>query len=370
MIPLSKPVIPEDAIAMWLRVARESRHSRSVIAERCEELLSSIANCRYSYLTSSCTTALHALMHGLEIGEGDAVFVTSYSWQATANVIELVGATPIFVDIDELTFNINPMQLELAINQIKTETELRPSLILVVHAFGGISDMNAIEAISRAHDIPIVEDAACALGASLAGRPAGSFGVAGAFSFHPRKIVSTGEGGAFVTNSESVYARATSFSDHGRVGPGTPDFDRAGSNFRFSELSAAILLPQLEHLSALAAGRRTLARRYLTGLTGLPGVSPIDTNEAHSWQSFVYTLPEESNRERLIDSGKSAGIEFGTGTIAMPFTKFFREKYSIDPERYPALSRVHKRAISLPVYDGLTPSDQDKVIQFLGDFLR
>jgi dTDP-4-amino-4,6-dideoxygalactose transaminase len=341
-----------------------------VIAGRCEELLSAITKRPYSYLTNSCTTALHALLHGLGIGEGDAVFVTSYSWQATANVIELVGATPVFVDIDALSFNINPSQLELAIRRIEMEASLRPALILVVHAFGRICEMREINAISQTHGIPIVEDAACALGASVAGTPAGSFGVAAAFSFHPRKIVSTGEGGAFVTSSEMVHAKATSFSDHGRTRPGSADFDKAGSNYRFSEFSAAMLLPQLEKLDTLVANRRTLARRYIQDLKGLPGFCPIDTNEANCWQSFVYLLPEDSNRSLLIEAGKCVGIEIGTGTVAIPYTSYFQKKYSIDSTQFPALSGVHKRAISLPIYDGLSSSNQEKVIQFLRDFLQ
>lgn len=370
MIPLSRPVIPEDSIELWLRVARSSQHSRSVLAKQCETLLSAIANRPHSYLTSSCTTALHALLHGLGVGKGDAVFVSSYSWQATANVIELVGATPVFVDIDDLSFNVNPLQLELEIRRVKAETSLRPALILVVHAFGGICEMKEVDAISQTHGIPVVEDAACALGASLAGSPAGSFGVAAAFSFHPRKIVSTGEGGAFVTSSETIHAKATSFCDHGRKNPGGADFDRAGSNYRFSEFSAAMLLPQLEKLDGLVANRRTIARRYIRELDGLAGISPTDTDEAHSWQSFVYLLPENINRGLLVESGKSDGIEFGTGTIAMPFTTYFREKYSIDPAQFPALSRVHTQAISLPIYDGLSLSDQEKVTQFLWDYLQ
>lgn len=370
MIPLSRPNFPEASIALWLATARSPQHTRSTIAESCEVLLGNISQRSHTYLTSSCTTALHALLHGLRIGEGDAVFVSSYSWQATANVVELTGAVPIFIDIDESTFNMCPERLDGEIRRIKDEGKLRPAMALVVHAFGCIADMQEIMNVCRTHEIPVVEDAACALGATRYGKPAGSFGVAAAFSFHPRKIINTGEGGAFVSSSKELHETAVSFSDHGRSPHDKSDFMMAGSNYRISELSAALLLPQLRILGGLVEERRLLARRYLELLDGVPGVTPRDMLHAHSWQSFVYLLPEGIQRQRLIMEARAVGIELGTGTIAMPFTSYFRRRYLNANTHFPSLSRLHQRTLSLPMYNGLSLESQTQVAKFLTEYLR
>lgn len=370
MIPLSRPSFPEASIALWLETARSPQHTRSTIAESCEVLLGNITKRSLTYLTSSCTTALHALLHGLRIGEGDAVFVSSYSWQATANVIELTGAVPVFIDVDESTFNMCPERLNDEIRRIEGEGQLRPALALVVHAFGCIADMQEIMSVCRTYGIPVVEDAACALGATRYGKPAGSFGVAAAFSFHPRKIINTGEGGAFVSSSKELHEVAVSFCDHGRSPIDKSDFMMAGSNYRISELSAALLLPQLRILEGLVEERQLLARRYLELLDGVPGVTPKDMLHSHSWQSFVYLLPEGTQRERLILDAREFGIELGTGTVAMPFTSYFRRRHFIEESRFPSLTRLHQRTLSLPMYNGLDPESQMRVANFLAEYLR
>lgn len=370
MIPLSKPGFPEDSITLWLQTARSAQHTRSIIAEQCETLLAEISQRSHAYLTNSCTTALHALLRGLNIGEGDAVFVSSYSWQATANVIELVGAVPVFVDIDKSSFNMCPNRLEEEILRIERDGSLRPALVVVVHAFGCIANMYDILQVCQCRAIPVVEDAACALGATREGKPAGSFGIAAAFSFHPRKIVNTGEGGAFVSSSKELYELAASYCDHGRATNDKSDFMIAGTNYRLSELAAALLLPQLKILTTLVQERRTLARRYLELLDGLPGVSPTDTGDAHSWQSFVFLIPEGIHRSQLIAKARATGIELGTGTVAMPFTRYFRSRYSTVDSQYPTLSMVHQRALSLPLYSGLSFESQSQVASFLMGHLR
>jgi len=309
---------------------------------------------------ANCTAALHLTLLGLGVGSGDRVAVTSYSWPATANVIVLCGASPVFVDIDPSTFNMDPDVLshELRSGHVKA--------ILPVHTFGGMADMSRITRVAAEYGVPVVEDAACALGAALSGRQAGTWGVAGCFSFHPRKAITTGEGGMVATNDDALANACRALRNHG-LDPESPspDFIMPGFNLRLTEFQAALGLVQMRKLSTLIASRQCQARIYDNLLAGSDVTRPESlANATHVYQSYVILLPPEvaSRRAGIIAHLKSRGIEATIGTYHMPMTSYFRRRFDYRPGRFPVTDDISARALSLPLYWGLSPEQQQQVV--------
>ena len=271
MIRLVVPSIEEDD----LQAVREALASRRLVqGERVAEFERTVANyvgCKHAVAVTNCTAALHLSLLALGVGPGDIVIVTAYSWIATANVIELCGARPIFVDIDRDTFNLDPNCLEDALVKLMkaNETGRQVKAILPVHAFGLMADMPQISELAQRFDLPIVEDAACALGASCKGKKAGSWGIMGCFSFHPRKAITTGEGGMITTDDSRLADRLRALRNHGQdPGAPSPDFIMPGFNCRMTEFQAALGLNQMAKLDRILTARRQLASSYNSLLVG------------------------------------------------------------------------------------------------------
>jgi len=251
MIRLTIPSIEEDD----LQVAREALASGFLVqGARVAEFEKSIAlyvGVKHVVAVSSCTAALHLSLLALDVRAGDLVLVTTYSWPATANVIELCGAQPVFVDIQPDTFNMDPGLLAGTLGKLMAtaETARRVKAILPVHTFGQMSDITAIIEVAGKYGIPVIEDAACALGAKWEGRNAGSWGVMGCFSFHPRKAITTGEGGAITTNDDGLARKLRALRNHG-LDPeaSSSDFIMPGFNYRMTEFQAAFGTSQMKKL--------------------------------------------------------------------------------------------------------------------------
>jgi dTDP-4-amino-4,6-dideoxygalactose transaminase len=295
------------------------------------------------------------------------VAVTSYSWQATANTIELCGARPVFVDVDESTYNMSPESLDDAIAALRRAdrgSDLKA--IMPVHAFGFIADMSEISAIAAELDVPVVEDAACALGAELEGAPAGSLGDIGCFSFHPRKVITTGEGGAIATERSDLASFARAFRNHGQsADPGTRDFVMAGSNFRLTEIQAALGRSQLARLDAILARRREQVSRYAELLQGSSVAIPTQDPKRTSAQAFVVVLPESVDRSRVMAGLSDGGIATSIGTIAMPFTRHFSHQPPVVETSLAVTRRLDHSALALPLFDAMTGEEQERVIESL-----
>jgi dTDP-4-amino-4,6-dideoxygalactose transaminase len=329
----------------------------------------------FAVAVSNCTAALHLSLLALDVQAGDLVIVTAYSWVATANVIELCGAHPVFVDIRPDTFNMDPSVLESVLERLmgNRETARRVKAILPVHAFGLMANMGEIMDLADRYRIPVVEDAACALGASLDERPAGSWGKLGCFSFHPRKAVTTGEGGMIVGNDGELIRRLRLLRNHGQdPNSQSPDFIMPGLNCRLTEFQAALGITQMKKLEALVLSRKRLAQRYeeLLGETRLslplvpPGHSPV-------FQSYVVLLPDEDSgfRNDLIARLRERGVETTIGTWNMPMTAFFRTRYGFMQGDFPVADRVFARSLTLPMYPHMTRSDQETVAEELKKIL-
>ena len=302
------------------------------------------------------TAALHLALLALDVGPGDTVAVATYSWPATANVIALVGARPLFIDIDPATWAMDPAALEHTLARAGAVKAVMP-----VHAFGSMAPMAAIGAIAARHGAAVVEDAACAIGATLAGRAAGAWGTLGCFSFHPRKTVTTGEGGMVTTADAALARRLRVLRNHGQAPDlSPPEFVAPGFNLRLTEFQAALGTSQLAKLDRLLAHRRTVAAWYDEALRGL-GLTVQEAIEpgSHSWQAYVLLLPAElaPRRAALIARLSALGVEAQIGTHHQPLTRWFRERGEHHPGEFPVTDAVAARALSLPMHASLTRDD-------------
>lgn len=307
------------------------------------------------------TAALHLALMALDVGPGDTVAVATYSWPATANVIALVGATPLFVDIDPVTFAMDPARLDRALAGTPGVKAVLP-----VHAFGAMAPMPALLEVAARHDVPVVEDAACAIGAVLGGRSAGTWGRIGCFSFHPRKTVTTGEGGMIVTADAAIARRLRILRNHGQDPDApSPDFVAPGFNLRLTEFQAALGGTQLAKLDRLLQRRREVAGWYAEALadTGLV-VQGSPTPEAHSWQAFVTLLPAPlaPRRAELITTLRARGVEAQIGTYHQPLIRWARESGGHRAGGFPVTDDVAARALALPMHASITHEDVSFVV--------
>jgi dTDP-4-amino-4,6-dideoxygalactose transaminase len=324
---------------------------------------------------SSCTTALHLALVALGVGQGDEVITVSHSFIATANAIRYCGATPVFVDIELETLNIDPTLIERAISP-------RSKVILAVHQLGMPCDIGAILAIARPRGIPVIEDAACAIGSEIRidggweriGRPRADVAC---FSFHPRKLLSTGDGGMITTNDSALDGQFRLLRQHGMSGPDSvrhaanavifEEYPVFGYNMRRTDIQAAIGREQLQRLPAIVARRRELAARYRERLTSVGAVvAPVEPEWARTnWQTFHVRLRGDVDQravmQRMLDEGvatrrgvmnahRERAYPTGTWSAAGPLT---------------CSETAQDRCIMLPLYHDMTDADQDRVVEAL-----
>ena len=326
---------------------------------------------KHALATTSCTTGLHLILAAMEIGEGDEVIVPAFTWVATANVVLYCGATPVFVDVDRKTNNIDPAELERKLSP-------RTRAVIVVHLFGLCADMDAIRAVIP-NDIRIIEDAACAAGASYKGTSAGALGDAAAFSFHPRKSITTGEGGMVTTNDDQLSEIANMLRNHGASlseearhrGPRPyllAEFNLLGYNYRMTDLQGAIGLTQLGKLDRFIEERQQWADFYQRSLESLEWlhlpVFPSDGN--HAWQAFVtYVDPEISpfSRNDIMERLQAAGIATRPGTHAVHMLGYYSKRYGCKHDDYPAARDCDANTMAIPLHNRMTADDYHYVVE-------
>jgi dTDP-4-amino-4,6-dideoxygalactose transaminase len=347
-IRLAKPDAGAAELAQLAEVLESGQLTMGPKVTEFEGLLAAATGCSEAVAVSSGTAALHLAVLAAGIGPGDEVIVPAYTFPATANVVVFAGATPVLVDVDPVTMNIDPELARAAVTP-------RTKAVLAVHLFGRPARVEELP------ELPLVEDAAGALGARRRARPAGSLGRLACFSFHPRKVVTTGEGGA-VTMSEPELADAVrQLRHHGWQPPGYADMPVAGLNYRISDLSCAVGIPQLERLEELVATRERLAAAYAERLAGLLVTVPtIDPGDRHGWQAYVVQL---DRRDEALASLREQGIEAQIGTYAL-----HRLSAYADQGPFPGADRVYERALALPFHTQLTEDDLDRVVDALRPF--
>ncbi len=364
MIRLAVPSIEEDDL-LAVREALASGHLvQGPRVAAFEREVAKLIGVPHAVAVSNCTCALHLALLALDVKPGDVCVVTAYSWISTANVIELCGARPVFVDVDPETFNIDVGHLEKTLEALMSSAESarRVKAVLPVHTFGQMADMRGVSDVCERWDIPIVEDAACALGAALHGRQAGRWSTMACFSFHPRKAITTGEGGMVTTNDHTLARRIRALRNHGQDPDASPpDFVMPGYNYRLTEFQAALGLTQMAKLERVIGARRRAAAVY-DGLLAGTALQPPRTlaGADHVYQSYVALLPARAagRRREIIAGAKAADVETQLGTIHMPVTTFFRGRYGHRAGDFPVTDAVAATALALPLYESITPEEQ------------
>lgn len=348
-IRLMKPYIGFEEIESEFReIFASGIFTRGQQVEAFRAELVAYTGARHAFLTTSATTALWSCLKLLNIGAGDEVIVSDFSFPASANVIEDVGAKPVFADVCPDTFNMRPEVLEALISP-------RTRAVIFVDALGNPSGLTEIKRICTAHGIPLIEDAACAIGSSEHGARCGGIADLTCFSFHPRKLISTGEGGAITTNSD-VWAEWLSVKlAHGAKGMKgmALDFVDYGYNFRMSELQAVMGRKQLAKIDTIVQTRNAIRERYIEQLTPLGFVpQAMGDGVCHNVQSLVFKVP--CDRDPLIMRLRGQ-VETTIGTYALSSGSYFCNKYHAVQ---PVAAQLEATTITFPCYDGL---DVDQV---------
>jgi perosamine synthetase len=371
MIPVARPSIGEQEELAVLEVLRSGWITQGPRVAEFERAFSTYIGCRHAIAVSSCTTALQLALHAQGVGPGDEVICPSLSFIATANSIASTGATPIFADIDPKTYNLDPLQVEGLITE-------RTRAILVVHQIGLAADMDALSTIARRYGLPIIEDAACAIGSTyngdLIGRPIGRMAC---FSFHPRKILTTGEGGMITTDEDELAERlrrlrqhAMSLSDVARHSARTiamETYDEVGYNYRMTDMQAAIGMVQLARLGGFLEKRRGFAARYTESLRDLSWLQcpVVPDNCCHNYQSYMVRMMNASRSQR--DAVMQELLEKSISTRRAIMAIHREAPYRSDrwDRSLPQTERATDTGLILPLYDQMTQLDQDYIIEAL-----
>lgn len=303
------------------------------------------------------TAALHAALEGVGIGEGDRVVTTPFSFVASANAIRLAGATPVFADIDPVTYNLDPHAAETAVREFDADA------ILLVHLYGLPAEMDAFRDIADDEDVKLIEDAAQAHGARYDGDHVGTFGDAAAFSFYPTKNMTTAEGGMVLTNDEGTAARTASYVNHGRTEEGGYSHLTLGHNYRMTSLAAAIGRAQLAKLPEWVETRRENASVLTEALENVAGVAPPIEPEGRTHAYHQYTVRCEDRdglKEALAEAGVGTGIYYPT---TIPDLGAYDDDVAICSDGYYNARRAAEDVLSLPVHPKVTSEDCEEIVE-------
>jgi perosamine synthetase len=315
--------------------------------------------CSHAIATSSCTGAMHMGLSALGIGPGHEVILADTNWVATVAPVVHLGATPIFVDVLADSWCLDPQEVERHVTP-------RTKAIIATHIYGNLCEMDALLAVGERHSIPIIEDAAEAIGSGWHGRRAGSMGLFATFSFHGTKTLTTGEGGMFVTSDAGLYERVLTLSNHGRARQQPKQFwaDVIGFKYKMSNVQAAIGCAQLERIEELVARKRAILGAYAERLLGLPGVTmnpePAGTTNGAWMPTAVFSPATGISREVLVQAFSDANIDARVFFHPLSSLPMFEDK----PQNENAWS-LPTRAINLPSYHDMTDADIDRVVSVL-----
>jgi len=369
MIPVMRPWLGDEEAAAAAEAVSSGWIAQGPRVAAFEEAFAAAVGAGYAVAVSSCTTALHLALVAAGIGPDDEVIVPSLSFIATANAVRYVGAMPVFADVDEATANLTPATVEPCLTP-------RTRAVILVDQAGVPADLDAMRELCAPRGITVVEDAACAVGSVYRGQPAGAHAELAAFSFHPRKLLTTGEGGMLLTRDAEVAARVRRLREHGMDlsaaarhasrQPVVEHYLEVGFNYRMTDIQAAIGLVQLAKLDQLIARRRVLAQRYQQLLAGIPGLRTITDPEYGStnYQSFWVLLPDDFpvSRDDLMCRLAEAGVSARRGIMASHLEPAYQH---VARRPLPVTERLTAQTLILPLFHDLTEPEQDLVISVI-----
>jgi len=368
-IPISLPVTGEEEwlatkeplMTGWITSGPKVREFEQLFADKHQV--------QHAFAVTSATTALHLALVALDIGPGDEVIVPAFTWVATANVVRYCGATVVFTDISTKTFNLDPSDLEKRITA-------RTKAIIPVHLFGLCADMDSIKEVAQ--NIPLIEDAACAAGAMYKGNYAGGLGTIGCFSFHPRKSITTGEGGMVTTNNDELAEKISKLRNHGAEvseeqrhhGPkpySLPDFNMLGFNYRMTDLQGAVGVVQMGKMDAFIEERTKWARFYNDEIKNIDWLELPNTDENYKrgWQSYVVLIDESKSpksRNEIMEFLQQKGISTRPGTHAVHMLNYYQNLMDLKETDFPQAKLANDCSMAIPLHNRMTKEDYEYVI--------
>lgn len=367
-IPLSRPDITQAERDAVLAVLETPFLSLGPKVAEFEDAFRRYTGSRYACAVNNGTSALHLCLRAIGVGPGDEVITTPFSFIASSNCILFDGGKPVFVDIDAATWNIDPGRIASAITE-------RTKAILPVDVFGHVADMPAVRAIAERHNLPVVEDSCEALGATLNGRKAGTFGDVGVFGFYPNKQITTGEGGMIVTDDDRIHELVTSMRNQGRgSGGGWLAHERLGYNYRLSDINCAMGIVQIRRAEEILANRRRVAGWYLDRLSGddrLIMQKRIEGMEV-SWFVMVVRLNDgytRADRDRILDALRAREIGCSNYFPPIHLQPYYVEQHGHHAGELPVCEALCDRTIALPFHGQLTEQEVDTVCRELKSLL-
>ena len=379
-VPIARTALEDIEIESVLGPLRSGWLVQGPKVREFEEKWADFTGAPHAIAVTSCTTGLHLSAVALGLGPDDEVIVPAFTWIATANIVEHQQAKTVFCDIDIETFNIDVDQIE----DLVTE---RTKGIIPVHLFGLAANMDAVNAIARKHGLWVIEDAACGFGATYNGRHVGSLGDTGAFSFHPRKAITTGEGGMITLDDGDLAERIRQLRDHGaamsdlqrHLGPRPyllADHPVAGYNQRMTDMQAALGSAQMDRAKAIVEERRRLAARYDEAFADLEWLRKPVVSEGceHGYQSYpCLFMPDaiststiktiNQKRNDWMEKLQRAGISTRPATHSVHMLSYYRDKYELTEDDFPMALAANDCSISLPLFHGMLAEEQDYVIE-------
>ena len=369
-ILISQPVLGDEEWQALKQPLESAWVTQGPKVKEFETAFAAIHDVNHALACTSATTALHLALEAIGIKKGDEVILPAFTWVSTANVVLYCGATPIFADINLASFNIDP-------DEIRKKITDKTKAIIPVHLFGLCADIDAIRSV--APGIPIIEDAACAAGAAYKDKYAGGLGDVGCFSFHPRKSITTGEGGMVTTNSAELAEKVERLRNHGASvseeqrhhGPKPyilPEFEIMGFNYRMTDLQGAVGSIQIKKLKGFIEEREKWAKFYQDELSGIDWLQTplVPEDYAHGWQSYVLLIDEEKapcSRNEMMEKLQEMGISTRPGTHAVHMLTFYKEKYNISPEDFPNARKANDLSMAIPLHNRMTKEDYLYVVE-------
>lgn len=356
MIPLARPVIGDRERELVDEVLVSRQLSLGPTVTRFEQMWADRIGTKHAVACSSGTAGLHCCLHALGVGPGDEVITSSFSFVASANVILYTGATPVFAEVDPLTFNMDPAAVEAAITP-------RTKAILIVDIFGYPADVPALVDIAHRHGLGIVEDACQSIDGDLNGRKLGSFGHPAVFGFYANKQLTTAEGGVVLTDDDDLYTLLKSLTNQGRSDDGAwLVHSRLGFNYRLSDVHAAIGIAQLERLDWMQDARAHIAGMYQERMHHVDGVTPMyEGPQRRSWFVYAPRLDADLDRDAIIGRLEAEGVSAKPYLPCIHLQPYYREAHGHGPGELPITEAISASTIALPFFCEMTEEQVDRV---------